>query len=242
MLKASYGYNGLGNGLGASWDSVGSEDYPSWTAGIQLTIPLGGNIKGRNDLKGARLHLQEAYMNLKGIETEMANSLSTSIQKARAWQQSIQSYQTMVHYKEKEFQTQLERLKSGTVESQTVLDAEADRLDSRQELAGALSSYHKALLEIELADGALLQDNNVEITPAKNCAANGSNAGQQSELSDQKHSAATGRILAYAGSVNKPFELITIVMLLNKYYRSLVVWASLCTMSLLARAGDAIQA
>ena len=46
-----------------------------------------------------------------------------------------------------------------------MLDAEADWLDSRQELAGALSSYHKALLEIELADGALLQDNHQEITP-----------------------------------------------------------------------------
>ena len=79
--KADYGYNGLGLTPGQSWDQLGSEAYPSWDAGIQLTIPLGGNIKGRNDLKGARLHLQEAYINLKGVETEMANSLSTSVQK-----------------------------------------------------------------------------------------------------------------------------------------------------------------
>lgn len=162
--KADYGYNGLGNTPGQSWDQLGSEEFLSWDAGIQLTIPLGGNIKGRNDLKGARLHLQEAYINLKGVETEMANSLSTSIQKARAWQQSIQSYQTVVDYDQQVFQTQLARLKAGTVEAQAVLDAEADWLDARQDLAGALGEYHKALLDIELADGALLNDTHTEVT------------------------------------------------------------------------------
>jgi outer membrane protein TolC len=162
--KADYGYNGLGNTPGISWDSVGSEEYPSWDAGIQLTVPLGGNIKGRNDLKAARLHLQEAYIEMKGVETEMANSLSTSIQKARAWQESIQSYQTVVDYDEQVFQTQLARLKAGAADAQAVLDAEADWLDARQDLASALAEYHKALLDIELADGALLKDIDQEVT------------------------------------------------------------------------------
>ncbi|HEY3760691.1 MAG TPA: TolC family protein [Verrucomicrobiae bacterium] len=162
--KADYGYNGLGLTPGQSWDQLGSEEYPSWDAGIQLTIPLGGNIKGRADLKGARLHLQEAYINLKGVETEMANSLSASIQKARAWQQSIQSYETVVNYDQQVFQTQLARLKAGTVDAQSVLNAEADWLDARQDMAGAFSEYHKTLLDIELADGALLKDNNLEVT------------------------------------------------------------------------------
>lgn len=162
--KADYGYNGLGRTPGQAWDQLGSEEYPSWDAGIQLTIPLGGNIKGRNDLRGARLHLQEAYINLKGIETQMGNSLSTSIQKARAWKESIQSYQTVVDTDQQVFQTELERLKAGTVEAQAVLDAEADWLDAREELANALAEYHKTLLDIELADGAFLEDNNMEIT------------------------------------------------------------------------------
>jgi outer membrane protein TolC len=162
--KANYGYNGLGLTPGTSWNSLGSEEYPSWSAGLELILPLGGNIKGRNDLKGARLHLQEEYVSLKAVETEMANSLSTGIQKARAWQQSIQSYATVVEYNHEVFETQLQRLKAGAADAQAVLDAEADWLDSRQDLAGALSQYRRALLDVELSDGALLQDNGMDIT------------------------------------------------------------------------------
>lgn len=162
--KGAYGFNGLGSSPGPAWGNLESQSYVSWSAGLELIVPLGGNIKGRNELKEARLHLQEAYIDLKGVETEMANSLSTAIQKARAWQQSIQSYQTVVDYNHEVFQTQLARLKSGTADAQAVLDAEADWLDSRQDLAGALSQYHGSLLQIELADGALLYDNGMEIT------------------------------------------------------------------------------
>ncbi len=162
--KAAYGYNGLGADPESSWAQAESQGYVSWSAGLELIVPLGGNIKGQNDLKAARLHLQEAYISLKGVETEMANSLSTSIQKARAWQQSIQSYQTVVDYNQELYQTELARLKAGTVEAQAVLDAEANWLDSRQDLANALSQYHGALLEIELADGTLLGKTGLEIT------------------------------------------------------------------------------
>ena len=162
--KAAYGYNGLGGTPAEAWSAAESQSDPSWSIGLELTMPLGGNIKGRNELKAARLALQEAYINLRGVETQMANSLSISIQKARAWQQSIQSYQTVVDYDQAVFQTQLARLKAGTVEAQAVLDAEADWLDARQDLAGALAQYRNALLEIELNDGSFLKDNGLEIT------------------------------------------------------------------------------
>lgn len=162
--KAAYGYNGLGGTPAGAWSAAESQSDPSWSIGLELIMPLGGNIKGRNELKAARLALQEAYINLKGVETQMANSLSISIQKARAWQQSIQSYQTVVDYDQAVFHTQLARLKAGTVEAQAVLDAEADWLDARQDLAGALAQYRNALVEIELNDGSFLKDNRLEIT------------------------------------------------------------------------------
>jgi outer membrane protein TolC len=163
-LKAAYGYNGLGSTPGDAWDTAAMEDTPSWSLGLELTVPLGGNIKGRNFYNAARLSLQEAYVNLKGVKTEIANSLSMSIQKAQAWQQSIASYETVVQYNEQLLQTELARLKAGTVEAQKVLDAEANLLDSRQNLAGALAQYRRALLQIELSDGAILQNRSLDIT------------------------------------------------------------------------------
>jgi outer membrane protein TolC len=163
-LKAAYGFNGLGNTPGDSWNLAASQQFPSWSVGFELTVPLAGNIKGRNFYHAAKLSLQEAYLNLKGAQTEIANGLSIAIQKAQAWQQSIQSYETVVHYNEELLKTQLERLKAGTVEAHKVLEVEADLLDSRQDLAGALTQYRRALLEVELSDGGILKNRDLDVT------------------------------------------------------------------------------
>jgi outer membrane protein TolC len=103
-------------------------------------------------------------LNLKDVQTQIAGSLSMDIQKARAWQQSIESYETIVHYNDELLQTQLARLKAGTVEPQKVLDVESDLLDSRQDLASALTQYRRALLEIELNNGSILKSRALDIT------------------------------------------------------------------------------
>ncbi len=124
-LKAAYGFNGLSSdpmGPSYSWDSAATKDFPSWSLGLEFNIPLGSNIKGRNYYKAAQLSMQEAYLNLKGTQNEIANSLGIAIQKAQAWRQSIQSYQTVVSYNEELLKTQLERLKAGAVEGAKVLE------------------------------------------------------------------------------------------------------------------------
>ncbi len=161
--KGAYGYNGLALSPDDSWDSATSKQFPSWSIGLELSIPLGGNIKGRHLYSAAKLSLQEAYLNLKGAQTQIANDLSMSTQKAQAWRQSIESYQTVVNYNEELLKTQLERLKAGAVGSDKVLETEANLLDSRQDLAGALTQYRRALSEVELATGNILKNRNLDI-------------------------------------------------------------------------------
>ncbi len=163
-LKAAYGYNGLGNSAGQSWNVAASQDYPSWSVGLQLVLPLAGNIKGHNLYQASQLNLQEATINLKAAQTEIGNRLNTSIQKSGAWQQSVQNYGTIVHYNEELLTTELQQLKAGTIDGHKVLEAEANLLDARQDQANALVQYRCALLEVELASGAILKHRNLDVT------------------------------------------------------------------------------
>ena len=163
-FKAAYGFNGLGKNASDAWSVADSTDFPAWSVGVELHIPLAGNIKGRNFISAAKLSLQESLVNLNGVQTQIANGLHTSIQKALGWCQSIQSYQTVVHYNEDLLKTQLQRLDVGRVEARKVLEVEADLLDSRQELANALVQYQRALLEVELAEGSLLKNHQLDVT------------------------------------------------------------------------------
>jgi outer membrane protein len=162
-LKAAYGYNGLGDTPQDAWDVAVSQDFPSWSVGLELTFEL-GNIKGRHLKKAAQLSLQEAYLNVKGTQSEIATHLNIAIQKMQAWQQSVQSYQTVVQYNDELLTNTLEQLRSGTVDGHKALEAEADLLDARQSLANALVEYQDAIIEVELTDGSILSKWDLDLT------------------------------------------------------------------------------
>lgn len=163
-LTAAYGYNGLGNTPGDSWAAADSQNYPSWSVGLELTVPLGGNIKGRNLLKAAKLSLQEAYVNLQGARTDIANHLHGAIQQMRAWRESIRSYQTVVRYNQQLLKAEMQQFKAGVVSGDQVLETEAELLDTRQNLASALVQYQESVIEVQLAEGSILKQWHLEVS------------------------------------------------------------------------------
>jgi len=163
-FKSAYGFNGLGRTPGDSLDFMETRDYPSWSLGFELRIPLGGGIKERNDFQSAKLTLQEAVENLSAIQTQIANALDAGIRKTRKWQESIQSYQSVIDFNESLLKTQVARLNAGTIEPRKVLEVEADLFEARQSFAEALVQRQRTLLALQLAEGTLLKESDLELT------------------------------------------------------------------------------
>ena len=163
-LKAAYGINGLGRSPSDSWDSAERANTPSWSVGVELRVPLLGNIQGRNEFQAARLGLQEAVVNLNAVGTQIGNALKSAMQKARTWADSVQSYQTIVGFNQELLKTEQARLSAGKVEARKVLEVEADLFDARQSLADASVQARRAVLEFELAGGSLLKKRNLDLT------------------------------------------------------------------------------
>lgn len=163
-FKGAYGLNGLGATPGESLDFLQSQNFASWSLGFELRIPLGGGIKERNEFKAAKLTLQEAVANLSSIQTQIANALDAGIRKTRKWQESIQSYQSVIDFNESLLKTEVARLNAGTVEPRKVLEVEADLFDARQSFAEALVQRQRALLALQLAEGTILQSRDLDFT------------------------------------------------------------------------------
>lgn len=163
-FKAAYGFNGLGATPEDSWNVAQSQDFPSWSVGLELNLPLGGNIKGRHNLRAAKMSLQSAYAALSGTQTEIGNRLQSAIRKTKAWQESIASYRMVVQYNEELLQTDFARLKAGMMDGRKVLEVEADLLDARQNLVNALVQYQQSALQMQLASGTLLSSKDLDVT------------------------------------------------------------------------------
>jgi len=163
-FKGSYGLNGLGDSPGTSWDDIQQQDFPFWSIGIEMRIPLVGGIKSRNELAAARLREKEALVSLQEVETQIANALDTAIHKINSAHDSVQSYQTVVNFNQSLLDSALARLEVGKVESRKVLDIEADLFEARNSVVDALVQYQRAGLEFDLVAGAILKKRNLELT------------------------------------------------------------------------------
>lgn len=164
-LKASAGLNGLGSSPGDAWDEISTGDFPSWSIGAELRIPLGGGIRSRHELESMRATVAQTQFQLQGMETQIANALNTSLRKLRNTRATIDDYSTMVRFNERLLKTERERLLVGKVEGHRVLEVEAGLFEVKQGMADARVQLRRAVIELYLAEGSTLQRRGMEFTP-----------------------------------------------------------------------------
>jgi outer membrane protein TolC len=165
-LKASYGYNGLGDSAQESWSEVTDHGFRSWSVGGEFRLPLGGGIRGRNELAAMDATVRQVQLQLHGMETQLGNALNTSIQKLRHTRANVDDYDTMVRFNQKLLEAERDRLGVGKVEARHVLEVEAGLFEVRQGLADARVQIKRATLELYLAEGSTLKRKNLDFTPA----------------------------------------------------------------------------
>lgn len=163
-LKASYGLNGLARDPSQSHHDLERREFPSWSVGVELRVPLTGGIKSRNELDAAKLRYKQSLIALKEIETQVGAAIDIAMRKVRATQQSVSSYQTVVNYNQNLLEAQMSRLEVGKVESRKVLEVDAVLFEARNSLLEAQVQFRRALLELELIEGSLLRRRNLDLS------------------------------------------------------------------------------
>ncbi len=161
-LRASYGLNGLGSDPGSSWDDVQSRGFPSFSAGAELRIPLGGGLKVRHELSAARLRKQQALVTLKETGTQILNAIDTALRKVNSAQQATSNYQSVVQFNDSLLGTERARLEAGKVSSRRVLEVDASLFEARNAVVEAQVQSERARLELELVQGTLLRSRNLD--------------------------------------------------------------------------------
>ncbi len=165
--KGSVGYNGLGESPSESASEVGNGSFPSWSVGLEMRIPLGGGIRGRHEYAAILATVGQIEMQTKGIETQLANALNTSIQKIKTTRATASDYRTMINFNESLLTTERDRLGVGKVEGRRVLEVEAGLFEVKQGLAEAQVATQRAALELALAEGSVLSRSGIDFTPAE---------------------------------------------------------------------------
>src|SRR2546422_4774256 len=156
-LKASYGLNGLGPDPESSWEDVQSRGFPSFSAGVEWRLPLGGGIRGRNELDAAKLRTQQALITLKETETQILNAIDTALRKIRSTHEAIRDYEQVVAFSRNLLDSELARLEVGKVGVRRVLEVDASLFEAKNAVVEAQVQNERARLELELVQGTVLR-------------------------------------------------------------------------------------
>ena len=166
-LKASYGLNGLGSTPSRSWQDIEQGDFEAWSVGVEFRIPLGGGIKGRNELAAAQLRKKAALLGLKSIEVDLASAMDLVIHRISSLRDMVANYRTVVEYNERLLATELARLEAGKTDSRKVLEVEETLAEARSAALESLIGYQKTLADWAMIKGSSLKAHNVELTQAQ---------------------------------------------------------------------------
>ncbi len=161
-LTGTYGFNGLGNTMKESWEDTFDGDFRKWSVGFKLTTPLYGGIKTKSNLNMARYKKKQALLELKKVEVEIANDVDTAIGNVHSTREQVRHYENARDLKQKLFDIELERLATGKSNSLLVLEKEEQLNVEKVSTLDSFTSYKKALLQLDAAEGSILQNYDVE--------------------------------------------------------------------------------
>jgi len=166
-LKAAYGMNGLGSSMESAWNEVPTTQFPAWSVGVEVRIPLGGGIQTKNALQAAKLSRDQAMFMLNSTENQSSNALRTAIPKVRTTEEIARSYEEIERVNQRVLDSQLEGLRAGKVEPRKVFEAEADLFEARAGLANAMVQHKLSFLELEVVEGTTLKNRGLDLTQAE---------------------------------------------------------------------------
>ncbi|MDA7520892.1 TolC family protein, partial [bacterium] len=106
-FTVGYAFSGIGSSAGRSFHAAEDQDYPSWTGGLQLRVPIMGDDKAEHELKATQLRKKATELGLSNFTNELENSLRASIYTVESYRQNGDRYLKVIQFNEKVLDTQL---------------------------------------------------------------------------------------------------------------------------------------
>lgn len=156
-LIASYGRNGLAYSASTAFRWGTMSDYPTWSIGVQMQIPLGENKLGRADIEAAQFRRENALLALKALEVQIANDIDTSLQMLASAAERWSHWQDVARREQQQLEVERKRFAAGRSEVREILVREERTINSRLMVLEQQAAHARAQVILESAQGVLLR-------------------------------------------------------------------------------------
>jgi outer membrane protein TolC len=154
------GLNGLGGSYSDDLDQLGSTDFYSWSAVLQLTYPL-GNRSARASFAKSRVGLAQSTFLLINLEQGVILEVKEAVRRVQTDFKRIESNRKARRLAERKLEAETERFNVGLSTTKNVLDFQKDLATAEGHELRAITDYNKSLANLEKVRGTSLEQNGI---------------------------------------------------------------------------------
>jgi outer membrane protein TolC len=177
-----YGLVGLGgtqyvrSGTGISGDIVGTVpggysdalsslfgiNYPAWSAGVNVTMPIGRGQAKAAQARG-RVQLEQAQTQVTQLQLRVASDITNAAKTADSAAQAVDAARAAAMLAEQSLDAEQQKFRVGLSTNFNVIQAQRDLASARNAELQAVLTYRKALVEMDRLSKASLQRANITV-------------------------------------------------------------------------------
>lgn len=162
-LIGAYGQGGRDPKLNKVFYGIRDDQETYYSYGIKATIPL-GNRSGRGAYQRAKLTKREMEERMKKIEQAVMMSVHLAVRNIETNRVLVESNRQARKLQEANVVAEEKRLKLGVSTSWRVLQVQTDYTMAKTMELQARIAYEKALIDLYLAQGTLLENLDIEVS------------------------------------------------------------------------------
>jgi outer membrane protein TolC len=162
-IYGTFGYNGSGDEFNQAIGEVRDMDRPFWAYGGQITIPI-GNTSAKNSYRASKATREKAALTLRRIEQNVMLQIDDAINQARSSFERVEATAAASSFAAAALDAEEKKLASGKSTSFEVLSLQRDLTTARNAEIRALVDYNKALTQLALAEGTILERRGITVT------------------------------------------------------------------------------
>lgn len=156
------------SGHGVDWNTskfdIEQYSFPAWRVGLVFRVPLWGDLRGKNQLHAARLRLNQAERVEGNLVSRLRVGRDTAEQRVDTNYNTARSLERVVEFRTNLLETRMKARDVGRMDTRSVLEAEQELFVARLEQLRSEVQYQRALLELQMITGSLLQLRNLEMS------------------------------------------------------------------------------
>jgi outer membrane protein len=184
-LQANYGFQGLGGtqlvrtsgvlgaapsqtipgGIGDTFNSLFGNAFPTWTAQLVISYPLGLSTQKAN-VSRARVQISQVQAQLKQVELQVAADVTNAVINVQSGVERVQAAQAAREFAQKTLEAEQSKFEVGMSTNYNVILTQRDLATAQSNELQSVLNYRKSLVELERLQQTTLQTLNITVLSA----------------------------------------------------------------------------